>query len=161
MNNYVDYIPSLYYSARATNTTELATKKKKSEPALAQLAIRLVPQKWWQSNYNILRNGLPQSLEEILVYLEGQENLKQISIPPKPTDNPNHGGGSRKKGKNTVISVQRIMGQQTPITPVSVVGTILTEVGSIKRVSPMETRKHTITFPSSSRLSRIRSVILN
>jgi hypothetical protein len=44
MNNYVEYLPCLYYSARATNTTELATKM--SEPALAQLVLCLVPQKW-------------------------------------------------------------------------------------------------------------------
>jgi hypothetical protein len=68
MNNYVSYLPSLYYSARATNTTELATKM--SKPALAQLVLRLVPQKW-QTNYNILRNGLPQSLEEIIVFCDG------------------------------------------------------------------------------------------
>jgi hypothetical protein len=34
MNNYVDYLPSLYYSAWATNLTEKDTKM--SEPALAQ-----------------------------------------------------------------------------------------------------------------------------
>jgi hypothetical protein len=104
MNNYVSFLPCLYYSGRATNTTELATKM--SEPALAQLILRLVPQKW-QTNYNILRNGLPQSLEEVIVFCEGQEMLERSSIPNKPKDSKyngkrkrlNHGGDSRKKGK--------------------------------------------------------------
>jgi hypothetical protein len=44
-----------------------------------------------------------------------------------------------RRVRNTVISVQRIMGQRKPTTLMSVVDTILTEVGSsIKRVSPME-----------------------
>jgi hypothetical protein len=42
MNNYVEHLPCLFYSARANNTTEKATKM--SEPALAQLVLRLVPQ---------------------------------------------------------------------------------------------------------------------
>ena len=41
MNNYVEYLPCLFYSAQATNTTELVTKM--SDPALAQLVLRLVP----------------------------------------------------------------------------------------------------------------------
>ncbi len=104
MNNYIEFLPCLYYSARATNTTVLATKM--SEPALAQLILRLVPQKW-QHSYNILNKGIPQSMEEILVFLEGQEMLERSSLPNKPKDksngkrkgSPNHGGGSRKKGK--------------------------------------------------------------
>ena len=41
-----------------------------------------------------------------------------------------------RKVRNTVISVRRTMGRRIPTTLVSVVHTILTEVGSI-RVSPM------------------------
>jgi hypothetical protein len=48
-------------------------------------------------------------------------------------------------------SVRSIMGQQTPTTLMSVVGTILTEVGSIKRVSPVKTKRRIITIPSSSK----------
>lgn len=105
MNNYIEFLPCLHYIARATNTTELATKM--SEPALAQLLLRLVPQKW-QHSYNILNKGIPQSMKEILVFLEGQEMLERSSLPNKPKDSksngkrkgsPNHGGGSRKKGK--------------------------------------------------------------
>ena len=44
-----------------------------------------------------------------------------------------------RRVRNTVNSVQRIMGQRTPITPMSVICSTLTEVGSIKRVSPIET----------------------
>ena len=80
MNNYIEFLPCLYYSARATNTTVLATKM--SEPALAQLILCLVPQKW-QHSYNILNKGIPQSMEEILVFLEGQV-LERSSLPNKP-----------------------------------------------------------------------------
>ena len=127
-----------------------------SEPALAQLLLRLVPQKW-QHSYNILNKGIPQSMEEILVFLEGQEMLERSSLPNKPKDNksngkrkgsPNHGGGNRKKVRNTVISVQRTMGRRIPTTLVSVVHTILTGVGSI-RVSLIETKRRRKTSPSS------------
>jgi hypothetical protein len=104
MNNYIEHLPCLFYSARATNTTVKATKM--SEPALAQLVLRLVPQKW-QHSYNMLKDGLPQDMEELLVFLEGQESLERSSLPPKPKDSrsngkrkgPGHGGGSHKKGK--------------------------------------------------------------
>ena len=105
MNNYVEFLPCLYYSARANNTTEKAVKM--SEPALAQLVLRLVPQSW-QHSHSIFNKGIPQSMEEILVFLEGQEMLERSSVPKQPKDKsngkrkggPNHGGGnSRKKGK--------------------------------------------------------------
>jgi hypothetical protein len=55
----------------------------------------------------MLKDGLPQDMEELLVFLEGQESLERSSLPPKPKDSrsngkrkgPGHGGGSRKKGK--------------------------------------------------------------
>jgi hypothetical protein len=105
LNNYTEHLPCMYYSARANNTTVKATKM--SEPALAQLVLRLVPQSW-QYSYSILNKGIPQSMEEILVFLEGQEMLERSSVPKQPKDKsngkrkggPNHGGGnSRKKGK--------------------------------------------------------------
>mgnify|MGYP006182802129 FL=1 len=105
MNNHIEYLPCMFYSARANNTTVKATKM--SEPALAQLVLRLVPQSW-QYSYSILNKGIPQSMEEILVFLEGQEMLERSSVPKQPKDKsngkrkggPNHGGGnSRKKGK--------------------------------------------------------------
>jgi hypothetical protein len=105
MNNYVEYLPCLYYSSRANNTTEKAVKM--SEPALAQLVLRLVPQSW-QHSHSIFNKGIPQCMEEILVFLEGQEMLERSSVPKQPKDrfngkrkeSPNHGdGNSRKKGK--------------------------------------------------------------
>jgi hypothetical protein len=105
MNNYVELLPCLFYSAWANNTTVKATKM--SEPALAQLVLRLVPQSW-QHSYSILNKGIPQSMEEILVFLEGQEMLARSSVPKQPKDRfngkrkvgPNHGGGNnRKKSK--------------------------------------------------------------
>jgi hypothetical protein len=66
INNYVDVelLPGLvYYSARATKSTVLATATKLSEQVLAQLALRLAPQQWQSAN-KTLRNGLPQSLEK-------------------------------------------------------------------------------------------------
>ena len=155
MNNYIEFLPCLHYSARATNTTELATKM--SEPALAQLLLRLVPQKW-QHSYNILNKGIPQSMEEILVFLEGQEMLmSEVAYPisQKITNLMASAKGALimvvvavRKVRNTVISVQRMMGRRIPTTLVSAVHTILTEVGSI-RVSPMETRRRRRTSPSS------------
>ena len=107
MNNYTEYLPCMLYSARANNTTVKVTKL--SEPALAQLVLRLVPQSW-QYQYSILNKGIPQSMEEILVFLEGQEMLERSNSVPKQLKDsrsngkrkggPNHGGGnSRKKGK--------------------------------------------------------------
>jgi hypothetical protein len=68
MNNYIEYLPCLYYSARATNTTEMATTTKMSELALAQLVLHLVPQKC-QHSYNMLKSGLPQDMEEVLIII--------------------------------------------------------------------------------------------
>jgi hypothetical protein len=81
LNNYTEHLPCMFYSARANNTTVKATKM--SEPALAQLVLRLVPQSW-QYSYSILNKGIPQSMEEILVFLEGQEMLERSSVPKQP-----------------------------------------------------------------------------
>jgi len=106
MNNFVEFLPGLFYSSRATTSTAIAEKL--NEPALAQLVLRLAPLQW-QSAYEVLRNGLPQNLEDILQFLETQERHEKSIIPAKPKDSynkkdkkrssPDHGDKSRKKAK--------------------------------------------------------------
>ena len=106
MNNFVEFLPKLYFSSRATASSAIAEKL--SEPALAQLILRLAPLKW-QGAYEVLRTGLPQNLEDILQFLETQERQEKIIIPAKPKDSyagkekkrerPDHGDKSRKKAK--------------------------------------------------------------
>lgn len=83
INSYVEFLPGAYYSSRATASTAIAEKL--SEPALAQLILRLAPLKW-QAAYEILRTGLPQNLEDILQFLETQERQEKTIIPVKPKD---------------------------------------------------------------------------
>jgi Asp-tRNA(Asn)/Glu-tRNA(Gln) amidotransferase C subunit len=55
-----------------------------------------------------VESGLPQNLEEILLFMEQQEIIERNKIPPKlkehkPKNNkrksPDHGGGSQKRAK--------------------------------------------------------------
>ena len=107
LNNFVEFLPGLYYSSRATTSTAIAAKLE--QPALAQLVLRLAPLQW-QSAWELLRNGMPQNLEEILQFLETQERHEKTIPSNKPKDSydkkkdkkrdrPDHGGNSKKKSK--------------------------------------------------------------
>ena len=106
MNNYVEALPSLYFSSKATTSTVMVSKL--DEPTLAQLILRLSPLVF-QGAYEVLRDGMPQNLEDILQFLETQERQEKLKVPAKPKESfkdnnkkrerPNHGNKPNKKGK--------------------------------------------------------------
>ena len=88
LNSYVKYLPSIYYSPKATESIM---------PAAPYTKMCLV---YWQNQYDLNQNTIPQDICWLLTVLENIEKLSRSSTIPKNTSN-NYNGGNSKTNRNS------------------------------------------------------------
>ena len=95
LNNYVKYLPSIYNSPKATESTQLAVPY--TEAQLAIQLLRMCPVHW-QNQYDLNQNTVPQDTRRLLAVLENIEKLSTSSTVPKSPSNGNTGGHAKSNG---------------------------------------------------------------
>jgi hypothetical protein len=95
LNNYVKYLPSIYNSPKATESTQLAIPY--TEAQLAVQLLRMCPVHW-QNQYDLNQNTIPQDTRQLLAVLENIEKLSTSSTVPKSPSNGNTGGNAKSNG---------------------------------------------------------------
>lgn len=97
LNSYIKYLPSLYNSPKATESTTLAEPF--TEAQLAVLLLRMCPVHW-QNQYDLNQNTIPQDTRRLLTVLENIEKLSTNSAVPKPPPTNNNGGNAKSNGNS-------------------------------------------------------------
>jgi len=97
LNSYIKYLPSLYNSPKAVESTVLAEPF--TDAQLAVLLLRMCPLSW-QNQYNLNQNTIPQDTRQLLAVLENIEQLSTNSAVPKPPSNNNNGGNAKSNGNS-------------------------------------------------------------
>ncbi len=92
LNNYVKYLPSIYNSPKATESTQLAVPY--TEAQLAVQLLRMCPVHW-QNQYDLNQNSVPHDTRRLLADLENIEKLSTSSTVPKSPSNGNNGGNAK------------------------------------------------------------------
>ena len=93
ISGYTSYLPCAYYSPMATSQTTIPQKL--TDPQLAQLALRLCPEKW-KHMWKAYDKGQPQDLEEMIKFMEQQEGIDKSNRVKKPQHDGNNKGTKRK-----------------------------------------------------------------
>ena len=99
LNSYIELLPSIYNSSKATTSTKLA--KPFSESELAGHILKACPDSW-QNQYDLNQEHVPQDLNKLLIVLENIEKASVASNTPakSPTTNGNgNGNGNSEKRK--------------------------------------------------------------
>jgi hypothetical protein len=110
LNNYIKYLPSIYNSPKATESTQLAVPYTEAQLAVQLLRMCLVH---WQNQYDLNQNTIPQDTRRLLAVLENIEKLSTSSTVPKSPSNGNTGGNSKSNG-NSEKGGKRKSGILTP-----------------------------------------------
>ena len=97
LNNYVKYLPSIYNSPKATESTQLAVPY--TEAQLAVQLLRMCPVHW-QNQYDLNQNTVPQDTRRLLAVLENIEKLSTNPNVPKSPSNGNNGGNAKPNGNS-------------------------------------------------------------
>ena len=95
LNSYIKYLPSIYNSPKATESTQLAVPY--TEAQLAVQLLRMCPVHW-QNQYDLNQNTIPQDTRRLLTVLENIEKLSTSSTVPKSPSNGNNGGNAKSNG---------------------------------------------------------------
>jgi hypothetical protein len=95
LNNYVKYLPSIYNSPKATESTQLAVPYTEGQLAVQLLCMCPVH---WQNQYDLNQNTIPQDTRRLLAALENIEKLSTSSTVPKSPSNGNTGGNAKPNG---------------------------------------------------------------
>ena len=93
---YIPYLPCAYYSSQATSQTTIPMKL--TDPQLAQLALRLCPERW-RLMWKTLDKGQPQDLDEMIKFMEQQESIDKSNRVKKPRHDGNNKGNKKRKGE--------------------------------------------------------------
>lgn len=98
LNSYIELLPSIYNSSKATTSTKLA--KPFSESELAGHILKACPDSW-QNQYDLNQEHVPQDLNKLLIVLENIEKASVASNAPakSPTVNGNGNGNGNEKRK--------------------------------------------------------------
>ena len=82
LNSYVELLPGLYTSPRATPATKIVEPFDEAE--LANILLRHCPT-GWQDQYNLNQETIPQDSWKLLLVLEKIEKLNpESTVPMKP-----------------------------------------------------------------------------
>ena len=80
LNSYIKYLPSIYNSPKATESTQLAVPYTEAQLVVQLLHMRPVH---WQNQYDLNQNMIPQDTRRLLTVLENIEKLSTSSTIPK------------------------------------------------------------------------------
>ncbi len=80
LNSYVKYLPSIYNSPKATESTQLAVPY--TEAQLAVHLLHMCPVHW-QNQYDLNQNTIPQDTRRLLTVLETLRSLVQVPLYPR------------------------------------------------------------------------------
>ena len=94
LNGYLNLLPCLFYSERATKLTKAVQSF--DDPDLASHILRMVP-KQWQDQYELTGNTVPQSVRKLLKALEHIKNAFPTKKERKEPKAGSTGGSSSKK----------------------------------------------------------------
>ena len=98
LNSYIELLPGLYTSPRATPATKIV--KPFDEAELANILLRHCPTSW-QDQYNLNQETIPQDSWKLLLVLENIEKLNGGSmVPTKSPANNNNNGGAKTNAKS-------------------------------------------------------------
>jgi hypothetical protein len=98
LNSYVELLPGLYTSLRATPATKIVEPFDEAE--LANILLRHCPTSW-QDQYNLNQETIPQDSWKLLLVLENIEKLNPGSmVPNKSPANNNNNGGAKANAKS-------------------------------------------------------------
>ncbi len=97
LNNYVKYLPSIYNSPKATESTQLTVPY--TEAQLVVQLLRMCPVQW-QNQYDLNQNMVPQDTRRLLAVLENIEKLSTSPNVPKSPPNGNNGGNAKPNGNS-------------------------------------------------------------
>jgi hypothetical protein len=97
LNSYIKYLPSIYNSPKATESTQLAVPY--TEAQLAVQLLRMCPMHW-QNQYDLNQNTIPQDMHRLLMVLENIEKLSTSSTIPKTPSSGTNGGNANRNSKN-------------------------------------------------------------
>jgi hypothetical protein len=97
LNSYVKYLPSIYNSPKATESTQLAVPYSEAQLAVQLLRMCSVH---WQNQYDLNQNTIPQDTRQLLTVLENIEKLSTSSTLPKTPSSGNTGGNAKSNGNS-------------------------------------------------------------
>jgi hypothetical protein len=114
LNNYVKYLPSIYNSPKATESTQLAVPY--TEAQLTVQLLRMCPVHW-QNQYDLNQNMIPQDTRRLLAILENIEKLSTNPNVPKSPPNGNNGGNAKPNGNSDKNRKRKNGNSSTDKTP--------------------------------------------
>ena len=113
LNSYIELLPSIYNSPKATTSTRPA--KPFSEAELANHILRACPESW-RHQYDLTQEHVPQDITKLLLVLENVEKASMNSnAPGKPLSTNGHGNGNgngngnseKRKGSSSADRIPR------------------------------------------------------
>eukprot|EP00804_Cyclotella_cryptica_P025223 CCRYP_010333-RA/>CCRYP_010333-RA protein AED:0.55 eAED:1.00 QI:0/-1/0/1/-1/1/1/0/142 len=99
LNGYLDLLPCLYYSNRATKLTTAV--KLFDDPDLASHILRMVPRNW-QDQYELSGATVPQSVRKLL---EALESIEKAYPTDKDRDGPKSSAKSGDSSKQKMVTL--------------------------------------------------------